>query len=137
MRVKKKMRKLQMWRIVSQILYFCISHMFFFCLNQESIFSCLGLCWGFIREPKGPGFNSSSGGWGFGLQSGYIQEATKQCFSLTLMFLSLSVSLSSSLPKSIICPQVRIKNIYIKLKKNLCFSQRMTNSITVGFQTMK
>lgn len=51
-------------------------------------------------------FDSDSGhgtylGCEFHPQSGYMQEARDQCFSLTLMLLSLSLSLSLPLPPSL------------------------------------
>ena len=46
-------------------------------------------------------------------QLGSIQEATNQCFSLQLMFLSLFLLLQKQLKKKDPYPQVQIKNKFI------------------------
>ena len=53
-------------------------------------------------KQKAPSLISGQGtglGSGFGPQSGCMQEAADQCFSLTWMFLSLSFSLPAPFPK--------------------------------------
>ena len=56
--------------------------------------------WVSSYQEEGRQFDSWSGHIPGLPASGHIQEATDQCFSLTLMFLSLSLSPSSPLSKN-------------------------------------